>query len=193
MSPEDVQQSSWLIARKIGKRRGYPIRFDDRDDQNLLCRWLQNEHVAYADKANRYARSLDAPGEDADGNALPANPALTRLLVASADMGPLQLLLAAEQAEESLAALRQSYSEATAYVWLLIRFRWSIEAIAADLRMTVVTLRLRMHRAGESLRWQPSLFDGRDVVDPDFQPACRRQYAKRKAYTSQTEQAVWRF
>lgn len=193
MSPEDVRQSAWLIAQEIGQRRGHPIRFDDRDDQNLVIRWLQNEHVAYADKLNRYAQSLDAPSEDADRSARPAGPALMHLRTGSTDKGPLQPLLAAEQARESIALLQRSYSEAAAYVWLLVRFRWSIEATAADLRITVSTLRLRMHRAVESLQRQPSLFDGRDVVDPDFQPVRRRQYTRCEAPALQVAQAFWCF
>jgi len=190
---EDVEVEAWLIAERIGAKRGFPINFSHREDQEQVLAWLHNEFVKWADKQVRYAVKLDKDWdkEDADSSVL----AMARLLTAPDTYDPAILLLRREEVPDPLALTRHSYSQASAYVILLCRFDWDAEELAAHLRIVVRTLvdRLRWH--GAWTRWQSSLFDGLQAIASDFEPTRARTFASRSSLPAlDTEpQLAWAF
>lgn len=166
LSADELASESWLIAIEIGHRRQWPFDFADEDDQDTLFAWMHNRFVKYADKAIRYAVKLDRDWDNEDGER--AGATLARLLTAPLQSDPQAAQQAHEEQHELFAIVRHSYSEAAAYVLLLIRVDWHIEDLAALLWVGVSALRQRLKKAGLLARVQPSLFDGVDAVDSDF-------------------------
>jgi hypothetical protein len=171
MSTDELASESWLIAIEIGQRRGWVFDFADEDDQDTLFAWMHNRFVKYAEKAIRYAIKLDRDWDNEDGER--AGATLARLLTAPLGSDPQAAQHAREEQHELTAIAQHSYSEAAAYVLLLIRVDWHIEDLAALLWIGVSALRERLKKAGLLTRVQPSLFDGVDVVDSDFIPRKR--------------------
>lgn len=171
MSIDDLASESWLIAIEIGQRRGWTFDFGDEDDQDTLFAWMHNRFVKYAEKAVRHAIKLDRDWDNEDGER--AGATLARLLTAPLQSDPQAAQQVHEEQHELVAVVRHSYSEASAYVLLLIRVDWHIEDLAELLWIGVSALRQRLKKAGLLTRVQPSLFDGVDVVDSDFTPRQR--------------------
>lgn len=163
------------MASEIGQRRGWAFEFDDQDDQDQLFAWLHVRLVKYADKTVRYAVRLDDGDDDGDSERIGA--ALARLLTAPLDTDPQVRRQLIEEREQLLTRLRRSYSQATAYVFLLMRVDGHLSDLAELLRITVGTLRDRMKRVGLMARIQSTLFDGIERIEFDFQPCQRRRYA----------------
>jgi hypothetical protein len=55
----DVESEAWLVAADLGRKRGYPIDFADRQDQETLLGTLYNRLVKFAEKHLRHAVKLD--------------------------------------------------------------------------------------------------------------------------------------
>lgn len=176
-TPEDVENEAWLIADRIASKRGVPINFSLRTDQELVLGWLHNEVVKYADKQVRYAVKLDKDWdkEDADSTAY----TMAQLLTAPETFDPAILLLRREEVPDPHALTKHSYSQASAYVILLSRFDWDTDELAAHLRILVRTLRDRVHWSHAWTRLQNSLFDGLQTVPLDFEPTKARVLASR--------------
>lgn len=132
-TPEDVENEAWVLADRIGSKRGVPINFSLRTDQELVLGWLHNEVVKYADKQVRYAVKLDKDWdrEDADSTA----HAMAQLLTAPEFFDPAILLLQREEVPDPVALTKHSCSQSSAYVILLSRFDWDTEELAAHLRI----------------------------------------------------------
>ena len=177
-TPEDVENEAWVLADRIGSKRGVPINFSLRTDQELVLGWLHNEVVKYADKQVRYAVKLDKDWdrEDADSTA----HAMAQLLTAPEFFDPAILLLQREEVPDPVALTKHSYSQSSAYVILLSRFDWDTEELAAHLRILVRTLRERVHRSHTWTRLQNSPFDGIQTVPLDFEPTRARILAARR-------------
>lgn len=176
VSFEDLCSEAWIIAHKIAARRGSPIDFADLDDQETVLTWLSKEFIGYADKRMRYAERLDQESTNDDGKTV--ENALKRLLVAPEASDPLVLLQTTEEQRDYLAMVRSSYSQATAYVLLLLRI--GREGLAAHLRIGRGTLVRRILRAAGWFRIQPSMFDGIEAIDEDFVPAPGRERPAKK-------------
>ena len=80
---------------------------------------MHNRFVKYADKAVRNAVKLDRDWDNEDGER--AGAVLARLLTAPLDSDPQMRLQLHEERQELGAIVRHSYSEAAAYVLLLVR------------------------------------------------------------------------
>jgi len=190
---EDVEVEAWLIADRIATKRGFPVNFSHRADQEQLLAWLHNELVKFADKRLRYAVKLDKDWdkEDADG----AVHRMARLLTAPEHFDPAVLLLSREDAPDPIALTRHSYSQASAYVILLCRFDWDTEELAAHLRIVRRTLIERVRWCGAWTSWQGSLFDGLQVVALDFEPTRARMLAIRLSHPADGNelQVAWDF
>ena len=172
LSADELASESWLMAIEIGQRRQWPFDFADEDDQDTLFAWMHNRFVKYAEKAVRYAIKLDRDWDNEDGER--AGATLARLLTAPLQSDPQVAQQVHEEQHELFAIVRHSYSEAAAYVLLLIRVDWHIEDLATMLWVGISTLRQRLKKAGLHARVQPSLFDGVDVIDSDFIPRQRK-------------------
>lgn len=174
---EDVEVEAWLIAERIGAKRGFPVNFSRREDQEQLLAWLHNELVKWADKQVRYAVKLDKDWDKQDGDT--AVHAMARLLTAPDTYDPAVALLRLEDAPDPLELTWHSYSQASAYVILLCRFEWDIEHLAVHLRIVEKSLVAKVRWAGAWTRWQVSLFDGLQTVALDFEPRKGRALAAR--------------
>lgn len=162
---EDIEQSVWLLAQELGERRGYILDLMNPADQDFLLRCLYNQFVKYTEKLVRYAARID---EDPDDEKAGPGAIVARLLAASPGSDPLMALMREEAAEAVELTIRRSYSEAVAYLILLRRFRWSMQGLADALRIALGTLRKRIERAIDTLKVQPSLFDGIVVIAADL-------------------------
>lgn len=174
MTFEDVRQEAWLVASDIGKRRGYSLDFGDAEDAELVLAWLFRKLVSFAEKQSRYAQRIDKDWDDSES----AGNGLARLLTSPLDADPMQRLLRREEDDGYEQLVRHSFSEASAYVLLLVRFDWDAEELAEGLFITVATLRKRLQRAGIRAKFQASFFDGLVTIDPDFRPTLARRYLK---------------
>jgi len=169
MSVDDLASEAWLIANEIRSKRGWPIDFDNEDDQDMLFAWMHNRFVKYAEKALRFAVRLDRNWDSEDGESMGA--ALARLLTAPLDSDPQMRQQIHDEQQELVEIVRHSYSEAAAYILLLIRVDWYLDDLASLLWIGVDALRRRLKASGLCARVQPSLFDGREVIDPEFVPS----------------------
>ncbi|MDG0857494.1 hypothetical protein [Roseateles puraquae] len=189
---EDVEVEAWLIAERISTKRGFPVNFSHRADQEQVLAWLHNELVKYADKRLRYAVKLDKDWDKEDADS--AVHAMARLLTAPETFDPAISLLRREDEPDPLALTQHSYSQASAYVILLCRFEWDAEELALHLRIVVHTLMARLRWFGAWTRWQASLFDGLQTIALDFEPTKAREFAHRVAEPVRPEsQVAWQF
>lgn len=185
----EVESEAWLVAGDVERKRGYPVDFSDRQDQEKLLGTLYNRLVKFAEKHVRYAVKLDADWEKEESTAFGA--VLARLLTAPVSSDP-QFVL--EQRQDGLeAAVQRSYSEAAAYVLLLMRFEWDAKDLASHLRIALDTLRLRLKRAGIKVKVQPSLFDCFEKINRDFMPAIESAKSNLDAAHLSGEQCAWVF
>lgn len=191
MNVEDVKQEAWLVAADIEQRRGYPVDFSDPGDQESVLKWLYCKLVKFAEKQMRHAVRIDKDWDQEDAEV--AAGALARLLTSPLDSDPLVRLQQAEDEVDYSKIVRHSYSEASAYVLLLIRFDWDVEALASDLRITVPTLRKHLKSCGIRAKVQPSLFDGLAVIDPAFEPRRARRFSVRRFVEAVVHQRCWSF
>lgn len=168
---EDLGSEAWLIAGKLADRRGYAVDFRDVDDQEQVLAWLYKRFVAYADKTLRKAQRLDLETENEDGRKV--LNALANLLSAPETTDPLVFLQTQEDEIDYADLVRVSYSQASAYVVLLVRF--GRNELATYLSITHSTLVRRIHRAVAWRRTQPSIFDGIATIDNSFMPARGRE------------------
>ncbi|KQU80357.1 hypothetical protein ASE08_22330 [Rhizobacter sp. Root16D2] len=191
MSVDDVKQEAWLVAADMEQKRGYPVDFDDPDDQQSVLKWLYCKLVKFAEKQMRHAIRIDKNWDQEDAEV--AASALARLLTSPLDSDPLVRLQQAEDEIDYAQIVRHSYSEASAYVHLLIRFDWDVGALAADLRVSVQTLRKRLRVCGIKAKVQPSFFDGVAVIDPAFEPRRARRTSVRQVVEVVDHQRHWNF
>lgn len=169
----EVESEAWLAAVEIEKKRGYRIDFTDAADQQTLLARLYNRLVKYAEKHIRYAVKLDTDWDREESTAFGA--VLARLLTAPTTADPLVQLQQRQDSKEVAVAVQRSYSQASAYVILLTRFEWEAKELADHLRISVTTLKLRLKRSGVTVKVQPSLFDGIEIICPDFLPLILRR------------------
>lgn len=186
----EVQSEAWIATEAIGKKRGYPLNLSDADDQDALLGKLYVKLVKYADKRFRYAVRLDMEDKE-DKPSLGAT--LARILAAPDSSDPQIALMSDQEVNEVDEAVRYSYSEATAYVLLLMRFKWSSPTLADHLRIALATLRNRFRRAAQKAQSEPSLFDGLSEIGRDFLPAIREKKAAPYSVQLVGHQHGWMF
>lgn len=154
----------------------------NEDDQDQLLAWLHNRLVKYADKMMRYATRLDH-GKDEEGEQ--AGNVLAQLLAAPLESDPEVRRLLVEESESLMQRARKSYSQATVYLLLLVRLHGDVAGLARHFRIGAATLLQRIRRLALLVRIQPSLFDGIECIDPEFQPLPGRTL--KRAATSRPE------
>lgn len=172
---DDVCGEVWLVANDIARKRGLAIDFLNADDQELILSWLHCRLVRFAEKSVRFAVKLDRDWDTEDAES--AMNALARLLTAPEQFDPLVKMQAEEDRFSPLALIQHSYSQASAYVILLHRFDWDLEALAEHLRLAAATVRHKIVSSGVHMRAQPSLFDRISSIDLAFVPTIARRLA----------------
>jgi hypothetical protein len=187
----EVESEAYLAAEDIGHKRGYPFDFTDQVDQQTLLGRLYNRLVKFADKNIRFAVKLDTDWDREESTSFGAT--LARLLTAPASYDPAVSLEATQDGDEVQAAVQRSYSEAAAYVLLLMRFDWEAKDLAIHLRIALYTLRERLRIAGFKVKFQPSLFDGVARIPEDFPANVRPERVTRQPVHLEGEQVAWTF
>lgn len=171
LDPEEMASEAWILADEIGRKRRFPFDWANKGDQDTLLAWLYNRLVAFAHKVVRYAARMDKGWDAEDGERM--GEALARMLTAPAHSDPQLRQQAHDEAAELLLMVRGSYSQAAAYMVLLIRLEWDFAELASKLWIGVPTLRDRVRESGVQVRVQPSLFDGAEHIPEDFEPRAR--------------------
>lgn len=167
----DVEGEVWIVATELEQKRGKPVDFGSVDDQNTLVRWLYAKLVKFAERTVRHALKLDLGWDREDEQSLGAT--LAAALAAPQTSDPAVLLEEIQTRDEMASAVRNSYSQASAYIVLLQRFDWEKAALAEHLRIALATLHGHMRLAAAIVKAQPSLFDRIEVVQEDFRPFVR--------------------
>lgn len=188
---DDVVGETWIIACDIERKRGFPVDFADTDDQDVVLSWLHNKLIGFGEKNVRFAVKLDRDWDTEDADQV--TNALAGLLAAPEHFDPLVQMELDEDTFDPLALSRRSYSQASAYLILLHRFRWDLDALADRLRLAAATVRNRVIASAAWLRTQPSLFDGIHATIPDFQPTVARGNGTGRASTDAPRQFAWAF
>lgn len=166
----EMASEAWIAADGIGTRRKLPLNFSNPVDQEALLGYLYSRLVKYPRRSVRYAARLD---QSLCGDGDEPGPTLASLLVAPHDSDPQIRQMLQEESESFRAVMRSSYSQAAAYVLLLVRVEWQLSDLASMLWISVETLRKRMRSCAGLAGVQSSLFDGADSIDEDFSPARR--------------------
>lgn len=181
---DELMNEAWLMAMEIGARRESPIDFADLDDQEQVLTWLYVRLVKRGEKQSRYAVRLDEGFRDDGGEEI--ENTLLRLLAAPEASDPLVLLQTTEEQKTYLNLVRSSFSQATAYVLVLLKM--GRNELADFLAIGRGTLASRIHRAANWFKFQPSMFDGIEFIDEDFMPTRGRERAVRRpaAYVRRT-------
>lgn len=187
---DDVMGEAWLIADRIGRKRGFDVDFGNVDDQETVLAWLFNELVRFADKQTRYAVRLDKDWDQEDAGA--AVEALSRFLIAPEAFDPAVAHELEDGRQERMTVVKHSYSQAAAYLILLERFTWDMDGLADHLNVVAGTLQNRIQQCAAWIRQQPSLFDRVCVIELNFVPWVRKQVIERQAVDSlPSGQLVW--
>jgi len=190
LTEEDVLGEAWLMAEKIGQRRGTPVDFGNVDDQEHVLACLFNRLVRYADKQIRYAVRLDKGWDQEEAGAVEA--ALFQFLIAPEASDPAVAFQLFQECEDPLALVCHSYSQAAAYVIMLERFDWELDDLAEHLRIVVGTLRARIQNCAVWIRHQPSLFDRVSTIALDFVPSLSRRRSQAAVeYQGSPWQMAW--
>ncbi|MBU0914953.1 hypothetical protein [Aquabacterium parvum] len=186
----DVMGEAWLIAERIGRKRGFDVDFSNVHDQETVLAWLFNELVRYADKQTRYAVRLDKDWDQEDAGA--EVEALARFLIAPEAFDPAVAHELEEEREGRLAVIKHSYSQAAAYLILLERFTWDLDDLADHLKVVTGTLQNRIQQCAAWIRRQPSLFDRMCVIERNFAPLVARPgFGRRSVEELPCGQLVW--
>jgi hypothetical protein len=188
----ELGSEALLMATDIQADRVQAFNFDDPQDQETLLGRLWNRLVKYTPgRFMRNAVRIDDEQDAEDSRSQAA--AVARSLSAVETSDPALLLEREEEAVELAARLRDSYSEATAYIHLLRRFDEDRQRLAAFLCVALYTLGFRLRRAAAIVRVQPSVFDGFERVPADFQPTIARERAPLQRTELQGHQWTWTF
>lgn len=169
MELHEVESEAWVVAQMLSDRRNRALDFRDAMDQDAMLGRLYAQLVKWPGVSVRYALQLDHGPSDDEGH----RPTLVSLLRAPHDTDPQIRQILREERREFLKVVRASYSQAAAYVLLLIRVEWELRDLASLLWIGVATLRARIARCAELSCVQPTLFDGVDHIDLDFIPTRR--------------------
>ena len=168
MELQEMESEAWVAAQMLSDRWNRALDFRDAVDQDALLGRLYAQLVKWTGMSVRNNGKRDRSLDDEDRGSVLAN-----LLRAPHDTDPEIRQILREERREFLEVVRASYSQAAAYVLLLIRVEWELRDLASLLWIGVATLRARIARCAELSGMQPTLFDGIDHIDPDFTPTRR--------------------
>lgn len=185
---EDLHSDAWILAHEIGKRRGKEIDFGDPDDLDSVMAALYARNVKRGDWKMRKAVRIDQEPDDDESAVNWANQ-----LAANDSSDPLVALMLHESAMCAEAMLANSYSQAAAYVMVFARFKNNRQEVCAYLVISDGTLARRITFAADTVKVQPSLFDGIERINASFMPKPGRQYAPKIEKYHKTEQWAWNF
>jgi len=189
VSVDDLHNDAWILAHEIGERRGREVDFSNQEDTNLIMGTLHVRNVDRGDWKMRGAVRIDQQVDNQEESV----SRLVDRLPASAASDPLVLLVLRESAINDEALLARSYSQASAYVQVFVHFKNDRREVCAYLVIHEGTLRTRVSWAAETVKRQPSLFDGIHRIDDSFMPVRGRQICKVSGRQLSCNQWGWAF
>ena len=142
-SIDDVKSEAYVLGADLAAATGRDPDFADTGFQEVLLARLYQRLVRYVEKNVRYAVRLDHAPTSRNGDV--REPLIDRLVAAGAD--PLQDLVEAEEAAESMPVVNPHESSASAYVVLLRRFGNRMAAVARYLLISESHAYRRVARA----------------------------------------------
>lgn len=166
-TPKDLLGDAWMVAAKIGERRGSPVNFSDPADQELVLNRVYWSAKGQRDWRLSSAQSID----DSTDGGLP----LAERLPALATLTPLEALLQKEEAAHDVKRVARTYSQAAAYYIALVNFKNGHADLCARLMISSRALGQRIGNAAESVTRQDSVFDGVETIPRDFLPKQGRE------------------
>lgn len=184
---EDLHNDAMVIALQIAHDRGRHVDLSDPDDEDLVMRELYLENMKRGDWKMRYAVRIDhQPDWDEEGTSM-----LERL-PAHASSDPLVSLLVNESAIDPDTLVRESYSQASAY---MVTFGRLVDQkrICAHLLIPKKTLWRRVSSAVDAYKQQPSVFDGKERIPADFLPLPGKKYPAKIGDKREAGQWTWDF
>ncbi|RQT21788.1 hypothetical protein [Burkholderia contaminans] len=171
-SVDDLTSETWLIVDEL---HADPDATPDPDDENLrdmIVARLQRQFGKFVNRKERFALRIDRDDIDDDGDLLPS--AVGARLSAPEKYEPLVALEMREDASAAARAISGRFSEAIAYLRTFERFDGDAVRMATYLAIGPQTLNRRVARASRVEETQPSMFDGIEVIPPEFMPLTGR-------------------
>ena len=188
LTDKDLHSDAWIVANEISEKRGREVDFSDPDDQELILSQVYKQGMRQRDWRLRSAIRIDQDRESEDGAIK-----WSERLPAHASSDPLVSLLLQESAFDAEVMLTSSYSQAAAYVVVFVHFKNDRQLVCAYLVMSDRTLARRVASAANTVKVQPSLFDGIKKIHKSFMPLPGRQYAMRADRHHAATQWGWEF
>lgn len=164
----DLYGEAWVIATRIGEKRGRIVDLSNLDDQDLVLRWLYNEVVRYAEKNIRCAVRLDNDWDLDDSES--AESKLASLIPPIVWPDQIGLIDSEEMQATLLNIVEFSYSQYSAYMILLNRFKWDVIVLAEHLNLLASTIKTRVLNCEAHMKRQPSIFDRIQAINHNFLP-----------------------
>lgn len=176
-SPSDLHGEAWLVAHELGEKRGKSLNFCDPQDADAIFGHLYVRIVRRRDWRLRSAESVNELSPD--------GWSLAEVLPAPASSDPLTHLLLADEERDKDRVMRDSFSEAIAYIRTNENLRNDRAEILRHLGITAATYLKRVHNAGAAFQRQPSLFDRKAKISKRFCGRCAPVRLRAKDKTSQ--------
>ena len=189
LSVDDLHNDAWILAQEIGEKRGHDIDFSNPEDADLIIAALHVRNVKRGDWHMRGAVRIDQQDDDDDT----PSAKWVDLLPAPASSDPLASLVLKESSVNEETLLAQSYSQASAYVRVFVHFKNDRREVCAYLVIHETTLRSRVTSAAETVKRQPSIFDGVHRIEESFMPPPGRQICKALGQQLSGTQWGWTF
>ena len=190
-SETDLHGVAWEMLALIRRRQGRPINLSCKEDQELILRWVYSEVVHFDETHIRKAVRLD---QDWDGeNSESSESRLAMLLDSDVSIDQVGLIDSEERQLELLETVKYSYSQFSAYLILLDRFKWDMLEIAEHLKLAATTLLRRMLTSQQHVKWQPSLFDRIQTIERDFVATVARRGIRVQILEGGAQQLEWDF
>lgn len=190
-SVDDLCGVGWEAVAKISKKRNGHVDLSNPEEQDLVLGWIYNVVVRRGEKNVRYAVRLDKDWDSDD--AVSSETRLAILLESNGSFDQAGLMDSEERQEELLEIVGHSYSQFSAYMILLDRFKWDMLAVAEHLKLLATTVARRMQAYREHTRYQPSLFDRIQTIERDFIATVARRVIRVSVPECGAQQLAWEF
>lgn len=189
----DVQNEAWLVAADVERKRGYPVDFGVRADQETVIGTLYNRLVKFAEKHFRHAVRLDTDWDKDESTSFGA--VLARLLTAPFSSRPAQGSSKPRMRQKRLkrcnAATRKRQPICFSSCGSTGTDRKS--PIICALLLALGTLNSRLRLAGAKAAMQGSVFDGVEKIPVNFAPTMGLPRGGNERLHLAGEQREWRF
>lgn len=165
---DDLTSEVWIAAQEVSEEHGVEFEPEDETFQQAILSRIRRVFGAFADRKMRYAKRLDQEQIGDDGDALPNS--LAASLAGPESYQPEVALELSEEYASRAQFLTDRFTEAIAYLRTLDHFDHDHPMIASHLAISEGALKLRLGRAERMAEFQPSLFDGIEVIPRNFVP-----------------------